>query len=139
MDSYFTTRGLAHICKHRFPTCVIIKNREYFLQLFYLISPLRSNPKPHKRSISQVRPSFHEQNSFVALFTHSSLAMFIQMCTLTSYKSSTPKLRMCCGSKASVLEQRHLLWLLFFLQGYSRVTDPSVGRMDPPWSALGQV
>lgn len=54
-------------------------------------------------------------------------------------RSPTLKPKICCWSKASVLEQRHLFWLGFFFffffpfrWGYT-VTYPSVNRMDPPW------
>lgn len=61
-----------------FPLVLSLKT-ENISPASHLIRPPRLNSKPHKPPVSQVRPSFLEQNSFVALFTHSSQAVFRQM------------------------------------------------------------
>ncbi len=102
-----------------FPLVLSLKT-ENISPASHSIRPPRSNSKPHKPLVSQVHPTFLEQNSFVALFTHSSLAMFIQMRFHVGSgvrRSPILKPKMCCWSKASALEQRHLFWLFFFSMG----------------------
>lgn len=102
--------------------------------------------KPHKPLISQVSPMFREQDSLVALFTHSSLTLFIQMrfhVRTGVPRSLALKPKMCCWSKASVLEQRHLFWLGCFpppsmgIQGNQSICWPHESTLVRAGTSVG--
>lgn len=93
-----------------------------------------------------------KKNSLVALFTHSSLALFIQMrfhVRARGPEESSSEAQDVLLIKGFTARAKTLVLVgspqphplppsLLSLWGY-RVTNPSVGYMNPPWSELEQV